>query len=155
MTRITRATIKAQRKASRRIHKAAKKTIKTTVKTLKGGKRALRQREKRALKADRPISIRKGPYLLEPGKTFLYQREEGDYESTAVYYFDYDHETRTLLVQFWRVRVKDGVVIKKWPSNKKYLYPNIPPELYFKFLKAGSKGRFFLANIKGKDFKRL
>ena len=155
MTRITGATIKAQRKSRRIVGKAFKKTVKTTTKVLKLKKRALRQREKRALKADRPISLRKGPHLIDSGTPFLLQREEGDYESTAVYYFDYDHETRTLLVQFWRVRIKNGVVVKKWPSNKKYLYPNIPPELYLKFLKAGSKGRFFLANIKGKDFKRI
>ena len=155
MTKITGATAKAQRKSRRIVGKAFKKTVKTTTKVLKLKKRALSQREKRALKADRPISIRKGPHLIDAGTPFLLEREKGDYESTAVYYFDYDHETRTLLVQFWRVRVRNGVVIKKWPSNKKYLYPNIPPELYFKFLKAGSKGRFFLANIKGKDFKRI
>ena len=155
MTRITGATIKAQRKARRIVGKAFKKTVKTTTQTLKLKKKALRQREKRALKAAQPISLRKGPHLIDPTTPFLLQREEKDYESTAIYYFDYDHETRTLLVQFWRVRVKNGVVIKKWPSSKKYLYPNIQPELYFKFLKAGSKGRFFLANIKGKDFKRL
>ena len=155
MARVTGAVSKAQRKSRRIVGKAFKKTVKTTTKTLQLKKKQLRQREKRALKADRPISLRAGPHLIDPSKPFLLAREAKDFESTAIYYFDYDRETRTLLVQFWKVRVKDGVVIKKWPSNKKYLYPNIPPELYFRFLKAGSKGRFFLANIKGKDFKRL
>ena len=151
MTRASRAHHKAHK-----IHqKAFQKTAKTTTKTLKLKKHALRQRTSRALKADRPISTRRRPHLIDPELPFLYKREEGDYESTAIYYMDYDHETRTLLVQFWRVRVKDGVVVKKWPSRIKYIYPNITIELWNRFLKAGSKGRFFLANIKGKDFKRI
>ena len=155
MTRLSAANIKAKRKAHKIQQKAFRRTARTTTRTLKGKRGALKAREKRALKYARPISSRKGPYLIDSEKPFLYQREAKDYESTAIYYFSYDHETRTLLVQFWRVRVKNGVVIKKWPSSKKYLYPNITPELYERFVKAGSKGRFFLANIKGKDFKRL
>jgi len=79
----------------------------------------------------------------------MYQREEGDYESQAIYYFSYDHETRSLLVQFWKVRIKDYKIVKKWPSDKKYLFKDISPQLYENFVKAGSKGRFFLANVKG------
>ena len=152
---MSRANSIARRKARKIQQRAFSKTVKTTQRTLQLKKSALKHREKRALKYNRPISTRKGPFLLDPEKPFLLQREAKDYESTAVYYFDYDHETRTLLVQFWKVRVKDGVVIKRWPSEKKYLYPNIQPQLYENFVKAGSKGRFFLANIKGKEFKRL
>ena len=155
MTRLSAANIKAKRKAHKIQQKAFRRTARTTTRTLKGKRGALKAREKRALKYDRPISSRKGPYLISPKTPFAYQREAGDYESQAIYYFSYDHETRSLLIQFWRVRIKNGVIIKKWPSNKKYLFPNITPELYERFVKAGSKGRFFLANIKGKEFRRL
>ena len=155
MTRLSAANSKARRKAHKIQQKAFRKTSKSTTRVLRGKKSALKAREKRALKYDRPISSRKGPYLIDPERPFLYQREAKDYESTAIYYFSYDHETRSLLVQFWKIRVRNGVVIKRWASNKKYLYPNITPQLYEKFVKAGSKGRFFLANIKGKEFRRI
>lgn len=155
MTRLSAAISKAKRKSKRIHQKAFRKTARTTTRVLRGKRSALKAREIRALKVDRPISSRKGPFLIDQERPFLLQREAKDYESTAIYYFDYDHETRSLIVQFWRVRIRNGVVIKKWPSSKKYLYPNITPELYFRFLKTGSKGRFFLANIKGKEFRRL
>ena len=155
MTRMSAANIKAKRKAHKIQQKAFRKTARTTTQVLRGRKSALAARERRALKYERPISLRKGPHLISPKSPFMYQREEGDYESQAIYYFSYDHETRSLLVQFWKVRVKDGVIIKKWASDKKYLYPNISPQLYENFVKAGSKGRFFLANIKGKEFRRV
>ena len=155
MTRASAAHAKARRKAKRIHQKAFRKTARTTTRTLQLKKRELRLRKERALKYDRPISPRKGPYLISPDQPFMIQREAKDYESQAIYYFDYDQETRTLLVQFWRVRVKDGKIVKKWPSNKKYLYPNIPIKLYQDFVKSGSKGRFFLANIRGKSFRRI
>jgi len=155
MTRLSVASSKARRKAHKIQGKAFKKTVKETTQVLKLKKGALKAREKRALKYDRPISLRKGPYLIGEEDTFAVQREAKDYESTAIYYFDYDHETRTLLVQFWMVKVKNGVVIRKWPSSKKYIFPNISPKLYDDFVKTGSKGRFFLAHIKGKEFRRL
>ena len=150
MTRMSGASSKAKRKAFKIHQKAFRKTVRSTTRAYRGHKRELRARKKRALKYDRPISLRKGPHLIDPEQPFMVQREAKDYESTAVYYFDYDHETRSLLVQFWRVRVKDGVVIKKWASNKKYLFKMVGPEVYEKFVKAGSKGRFFLTNIRNK-----
>ena len=84
---MTRAS-KARHKAHKIHQKAFKKTVKTTHKTLQLKKSALRQRQKRALKYDRPLSLRKGPHLIDPGKPFMHERKEGDYESQAIYYFD-------------------------------------------------------------------
>jgi len=150
MTRMSAANSKARRKANRIQQKAFRKTARTTTKVYKGSRKELRARKRRALKYDKPLSSRKGPYLINPKSPFAYKREEGDYESQAIYYFDYDHDTRSLLVQFWRVRIKNGVIVKKWPSDKKYLFKNVSPKVYENFVKAGSKGRFFLSNIRGK-----
>ena len=55
-------------------------------------------------------------------------------ESSNIESIGYDEETKELVVEF-----KGGQL---------YLYENVPPLIYKKFLEAESKGRFFGANIK-------
>lgn len=59
---------------------------------------------------------------------------ETEVPSTAIKKVKYDPKTESLYVSFT-------------DSNKKYFYPRVPKELIEKWMKAGSKGQFFLNNI--------
>ena len=59
-------------------------------------------------------------------------------ESSNIDSIGYVHDSQTLQIAF---KAKDGV--------RAYNYANVPPELYQEFMAAESKGKFFIARIKG------
>jgi hypothetical protein len=142
------------RSKQKAIRKKGKRVIKDVIALRKKKRKALRQRSKRAIISERVISPRHEARLEGPS-TFGILQMEGDILSTAIYYFDYDPDTLTLIVQFWKVRVKNKRVVSRRPGNK-YMYYGVPSEIHSKFVGASSKGRFFYYNIRGLyNFQRL
>ena len=140
--------------------KQAKKIIKSTVRVRKGKRWASRARGKRAYRTPEGISYRHKaglaqPYDLKPNKPFTVFPMKGTFLSVPIHSFDYDPETMSLRVRFWRNKIRKRRVVSHTPGPI-YIYFQIPMKIYEGFLGASSKGRFFLYMIRGKyDFKRL
>lgn len=69
-------------------------------------------------------------------KTFndTYHEKQISVDSTAIDSFDYDPKT-------------EGLTVKFQGNSKKYFYPAVPLELVEAWMKAPSKGEFFMSNI--------
>ena len=129
------------------IRKQAKTVRKQTVKLRTVSRKALKQREKRAIKTERAISPRYQADLIMPGVPFAVEQMEGVLDSTAICNFDYDPLTLTLKVQFWRSRIRKGKVVSQRPGSV-YIYFQVPEKVHQEFIRASSKGRYFYYNIR-------
>ena len=158
MVRYDKARAKARRKTQNVMNKAFRKTVKSAVRVRKGKRWATRARGKRAYRTPQGISYRHKaglaqPYDLKPSKPFTVFPMKGTFLSVPIHSFDYDPETMSLRVRFWRNKIRKGRVVSHTPGSV-YIYFQVPMKIYEGFLGASSKGRFFLYYIRGKyDFR--
>ncbi|MHA2219950.1 MAG: KTSC domain-containing protein, partial [Candidatus Hodarchaeales archaeon] len=129
----------------RKTQKRGKRIIKQVIALRKVKKKALKARERRAIKTEKVISPRHEADLTGP-VAFAILQMEGDILSTAIYTFDYDPSTLTLQIQFWKIRVKNKRVVSRRPGNV-YMYFQVPSSIHDNLIRASSKGRYFYYNI--------
>ena len=111
-------------------------------------RRQLKKRGKRAIKTERPVSPRHEADLIKPEKPFTVGRIPGTMLSTAIKYFDYDYNTRTLLIEYWGYKQKK--------ASGTYVYMAVPVAEYEGLLKASSKGRYVYYRIRTRyQYKRI
>jgi hypothetical protein len=139
----------------RKTQKRGKRIIKEVVALRKQKRRVLKARERRAIKHEKVISPRHKADLILPGESFAILQMKGDMLSTAIYQYDYDPSTLTLLIQFWRIRVRNNRVVSRRPGSE-YMYFQVTSRTYEGLVRASSKGRYFYYNIRGRfPFKRM